>query len=310
MKPQHFADAQSALGFVRSQTAHVETEVYQTKYPAIRYRSLGVPVDTSASPTATDVIYQSMDYAGKAEWIGDRADDVPYVGTTMSEFSKPVYMSGLGYDYGFLEVQRAAMLGIPLSSYKAQAARDLAERQVDGIVFEGDAEKGLEGLFDYTGVPVTSLTVGDWANAAEDDILKDVNGLLAGINRRTAETAMADTLLLPLSRLEIIGSRRLGDTNQTVLQFLRENNIYTATTGQPLTIRGLRGLETSGAGGTPRIIALRMSPQVLKVHMPMPFQFRPVYMTPSGLEYKVPGIQRLGGLDIRLPNEVAYGDGS
>ena len=36
---------------------------------------------------------------------------------------------------------------------------------------------------------------------------------------------------------------------------------------------------------------------------------KPVFDQPYGLRYKVPGVFRLGGLDIRLPKEVIYRDG-
>ncbi len=55
------------------------------------------------------------------------------------------------------------------------------------------------------------------------------------------------------------------------------------------------------------MIAFRRSPEVLKLHIPMPLRFLPVQI--DGLRYKVPGVFRLGGLDIRLPKEVIYRDG-
>lgn len=94
----------------------------------------------------------------------------------------------------------------------------------------------------------------------------------------------------------------------TLLQFLRANNTYTAMTGQQLTIRGVRGLETAGAGVTARMVAYRRDPQVLKLHIPMPHRFLPVYQA-GPLRWTVPGVFRLGGLDIRRPAEVVYRDG-
>lgn len=109
---------------------------------------------------------------------------------------------------------------------------------------------------------------------------------------------MADTLLLPHAKLNYLATKRLGDTQMTLLEFLRKNNTYTATTGKPLTIRAVRGLETAGAGSTNRIIAYRRDPQVLKLHIPMPHRFLPVFQD-SPLSWVVPGVFRLGGLDIR-----------
>jgi hypothetical protein len=78
-------------------------------------------------------------------------------------------------------------------------------------------------------------------------------------------------------------------------------------TGKPLSIFGVRGLETAGAGSTQRMIAYRKDPGVLKLHIPMPHQFMPVFQK-GPLRWEVPGVFRLGGLDIRRPAEVKYRD--
>ena len=84
-------------------------------------------------------------------------------------------------------------------------------------------------------------------------------------------------------------------------------NVLTAQTGQPLVIRAVRGLETAGAGGTGRMVAYRRDPEVLKMHIPMTHRFLPVWQT-GPLIFDVPGIFRLGGLDIRRPMAVRYLD--
>ncbi len=70
----------------------------------------------------------------------------------------------------------------------------------------------------------------------------------------------------------------------------------------------MRGLETAGAAGVARMVAYRRNPQVLKLHIPMPHRFLPVYQD-GPLNFVVPGVFRLGGLDIRRPKEIRYGDG-
>jgi len=313
MKHQNMYDSMQAnLGFVESQTSHVEAQVYSIKYPDIQYPNL-IPVDTSANPYATSVTYYSMDKAGKAEWVSGKAKDIPLVGTSMEKFETAVYMAGIGYDWGIEEVGQAAMLGINLGAEKASAARRAYEEFVDRVALFGDAAKGFSGLFDYPGIdsqPVEndgSGTSTTWATKTGDQILRDVNDMISGIYTSTLTTEIADTLIMPFARYNSIATRRLGDTNLTILEFLRQNNVYTATTGQPLVIRGVRGLEEVGAGSSARMVAYRRSPEVLKLHIPMPHQFLQVQVT--GLSYEVPGIFRLGGLDVRLPGAVRYRDG-
>ena len=57
-------DAQAALGFVVSQSSHIEREVMAIPYPEIRYAEM-VPVDTSANPFAASVTFFTQDAVGR-----------------------------------------------------------------------------------------------------------------------------------------------------------------------------------------------------------------------------------------------------
>ena len=302
-------DAQAALGFVRSQTTHVESQVNETVYPDIQYPAL-IPVDTSAHPFAQTVTYYSSDKFGKANWINGNADDIPLAGTELTEYKTSVYTAAIGYGWGWEEVNVAMMLGRNLTADDAMAARRAYEEMVDRVMLYGDATKNFSGLIDYPGVSAASLTNGDWSGTGttEDMILQDMNDLIMGTAVDTAYTSIADTVLMPHTKMNLLATTRLGDTQSTILEFLRKNNTYTATTGQPLTIRAVRGLATAGVGNTERIIAYRRDPQVLKAHIPMPHRFLPVYQD-GPLQYIVPGIGRIGQLQVFRTNMLRYLDG-
>ena len=303
---------QGSLGFVEKQTSHIEAGVYRHRYPELNYAQL-VPVDTSANPFVTSVTYYSMDGAGKAEWMSGNAQDVPTVGFSMDQHETPVHTAGIGYDYGYVEVQQAQMLGVGLPGEKANLASRAYEQMVYDVALGGDASKGFQGLYNYSGVPQASAAATGagsstlWADKDGDQIMADVNQALIGMVTATKETELADTLVMPTERFMSLGSRRLGDTNMTILSFLRQNNVYTAQTGQPLQIFGKRNLLTKGVGNTARMLAYRRSPDVLKMHIPMPHRFFPVQIV--GFQYKIPGMFRLGGLDWRLPKAGTYIDG-
>jgi hypothetical protein len=119
---------------------------------------------------------------------------------------------------------------------------------------------------------------------------------------------MADTVLLPVGVFQYLASTKNSDSSDvTILEFLQRSNVYTAMTGQQLTIRAVRGLGAAADDGTARAVAYRRSPEVLKAHIPMPHRFLPVWQT-GPLKFDVPGIFRLGGLEIRLPKAVRYLD--
>ncbi|WP_367346455.1 DUF2184 domain-containing protein [Stenotrophomonas bentonitica] len=301
-------DAQAALGFVIAQASIIEPGIYRSVYPDVQYRSL-VPVDTSGSEFATSVTYFSQDQYGKADWINGNSDDIPKAGTTRSKFETPVYTAGIGYGYGWEEIGRAQMLGINLSTEDASAARRASEEMVDRVALVGDATKGFTGLFNATGVTPVAAPTGNWTTATPDQIVGDMNQSLLNVFNGTNTASIADRLLLPWSRYLLIATRKMSDnSDMTILQWFLANNVYTVQTGQLLTVRGQRGLDAAGVGGVPRLVAYRYDPNVLKLHMPMPHRFLPAWQS-GPLRWDIPGVMRLGGLDVRLPKEVVYLDG-
>lgn len=310
---QNFTDAvQASLGYAQKQTSHIEAGVYSLRYPELNYAEL-VPVDTSAGEWAKSVTYYSMDGAGAAKWLNGNGKDVPVVGSQTEQHETAVFSAGIGYGYGLEEVNQARMLQQNLPSDKAAIARRAYEQMVYNVAMTGDTAKSFTGLFNNASVP-TAAVAGDgagsataWSSKTPDQIIRDVNDGLTGIVTATKETELADTIVMPTERFNYIASTRLTDTNMTILEFLQRANVYTAQTGQPLMIRGKRGMLTIGGSSTARMIAYRRAPDVLKLHVPMVHRFFPVQI--EGFQFTIPGMFRLGGLDWRLPKAGSYLDG-
>ncbi len=306
-------DAQAALGFLVSQVTSIEQDVYQIRYADIQYPQL-VPVDTSAYPWARTVTYFTADHAGQADWMDGNAGDMPFADVARTKYETTVESAKIGYRYTLEEVNEAMLIpGMNLTADKATAARRAAEELVERVVISGDTRKGFLGLVNQTSVPQVAVANGSggsplWANKLPAEILTDVNNAIVSAWSSTTQVELHDTVLLPVTHYGLIaGTPRSTNSDTTVLSYLQANNIYTATTGRPLTIRALRQLAGAGAGGTNRMITYRRDPQVLKFHMPMPHRF----FAPQQrmFEFVVPGMMRIGGLDVRLPKGVSYNDG-
>jgi hypothetical protein len=307
-------DAQVAMSFAVSQATRINPVVYRVRYPAIRYRGL-VPVNTEGPEWIPSVTYFSLDGAGQAEWFSAGGDDVPKVALLRDKKETPVAMAAIGYGWNLEELGRAQQLGINLGTEKAQVARRVSEEKIDAVAFTGDAVKGFSGVVNNPGVTAGSAPATgtgsstEWQSKSPGQILLDINTTLTGIWTGSNTVEMADTLLLPEAELIYIGTTMINDhTETTILDWVKQNNAYTLQTGQPLTIRGVRGLETAGAGGTSRMVAYRNSNEVLELYMPMPFRFFPVWQT-GPMRYDVPGAFRIGGVDVKLPSAIRYLDG-
>jgi hypothetical protein len=312
-------DAQQAMGFVIPQFYNIEQTIYQIKYPSFDYASL-VPVVTEGNEWSRGTLFRSMDSAGKAEFLSGMAQDVPYASVTMSQYVKGYELAGIGYEWSLEEIQVAALEGRDLGNDKANAARRIAEQFLWNSCFTGKSdgvtsEKGWTGVLNDPTVPATTApatgtgATTTWTTKTSDQIQADFNNALSGIISTTIETEEADTVLLPTSRYNYIASTpRAVGTDTTILSFLQNNNVYTQRTGQPLTIRGFRALETAGASNTKRMVAYRRAPDVLRFHLPMPHQFLPPFQKTS-MTWEVAGIMRTGGAEIRLPFAMSYVDG-
>lgn len=311
----HMKDAQgAAMGFLIRQTTVIEPAVYALQYQEIQYPAL-VPVDYSAPEWIQSVTYFSMDGVGQAQWFSGLAQDVPKVELTREKFETSVSMAAIGYGYTLEELGTAQLLGMNLTADKATLARRVAEEKIDSVAFVGDTSKGFTGLVNSS-TPTSAQAPADgtgsartFASKTADQVLRDINSILTGIVTDTLGNSLADTLLLPYQIMLDLSTRRIDATNQTtILEWIQRTNIYTLTTGQPLTIRGVFGyLDTAGTGSSKRAVAYRRSPEVLKLHVPMPFRFLPVWQT-GPMRFDVPGIFRLGGVDIRQPKAVRYLD--
>jgi len=304
---------QQALSFLVSQASIIEPQVYRIQYPDIQYPLL-IPVETSGNEWAKSITFFSLDRFGRADWFHHMARDVPFADITREKFEHAIDMAAIGYFYTLEELAQAQMMGQPLSAERAAAAFRAYEEFMEDVAFIGSTDKDWTGLLNDPNVEIVpadaSGTGGSqaWDDKTADQMLADINAILTGIYTDSSTVEMADTLLLPTAAFLALSLRRIPETVATVMSFLRENNTYTAQTGQALTIRAVRQLDTAGEGGVGRMVAYRRDPQVLKLHLPMPHRFLEVWRT-GVMRYDVPGIFRTGGVEIRRPGAVRYADG-
>ena len=221
-------------------------------------------------------------------------------------------MAAIGYDYDEQELGQAMMVpGTNLTADKAIAARRACEEFIDDIVLRGNADYGWDGLINNANVTKSDAPDGaggspEWSSKTALEIVKDVNDALMGVYVDSLTVEMADTICWPTSVWSALLSTVIDGTHVTMLDFIQRNNVWTKKTGMPLMMREIRGLENAAANNKGRMIAYRRDPSVLRFHLPMPHRFYAPQQ--QILRYIVPGIFRLGGLEIRRPKAIRYLD--
>lgn len=315
-------DAQ-ALAFVTGQAYRVNQTVYETRFPDWDFGRL-VYVDTTGPAWSPGILTYTSDLTGAAKFQSGYAKDIPLADVSQDMQTKTFQLAAIGYQYNIEEVNTAIQIGASLPNRRARAARLAYTKFMYDLTLNGSTEKGMGGLINYPGV-VTSIAPADgtgaatfWVNAAgvgiktPAQIVRDVNIALQGISLATFQVELADTVLLPVEALNYIAATPYSAmTMETILSFLMRTNIYTLTTGRPLTIRSVRELGDAGVGaaaGTGRLVAYKNDQDYVKLHLPMPHQFLPVYQD-GPLNWQIPGIFRTGGVELLTTVAFRYLDG-
>ena len=310
--------AQSAqYKFFITQIDHVEQEIVQVQYADIQYPMI-VPVDTSAWEWTDRIVWYSGDGKGEPKRIANAADDLPIAEVSRDEHVRKVEMFALAFGYTLAEINVAMRTGTTLNTENVENVNRRMEEKLERITLTGEDGDGL----DWNGLINSDTLSGlqredapqnaagnsrEWEDKSPTEILRDINAVLSGIWASSQQIEMADTILLPPKAFDFLSWTTLPNTDRALWDFIMRNNTYSRKTGQPLMIYSINELSDIASGAKGRMIAYRKAPDVLKLHLPMPFSLFDPRMVNS-LKYMVDGIMRTGGLEIRRPGAVRYLD--
>jgi hypothetical protein len=316
-------DAQ-ALSFVQAQAFKINSTVYEARYPDWDFARL-VFVDTSGPAWSPGVLTYLSDMSGKANWQSGAAKDIPLADVSQDMQLNTFHLAAIGYQYNIEEVNTALnIVGGTLGNRRARAARLAYTKFMWDLTIQGSAEKGKNGLINQSSVTPVAATNDGTGSArhwlANDgtvtktatQILRDINQAITGTNTATNTLEYADTILLPVEAYNLIAStpfNALG--NDTILTWLLRTNVYTLATGRQLTIRAvpfLRTASTQTVVGGGRMVAYKNDENYVKLNLPMPHQFLPVYQD-GPLNFQIPGIFRTGGIETMTTATFYYLDG-
>jgi len=293
------------LAFFLSQLSNTEAKIYEAKYRNIVFQDF-VPVDTSQPDWVDEVSYISYDAVTMGKFIGSNGKDLPESDINASKSSIKVFYGGNSYGYSLDELRKSQQLRIPLDVTKGRMTFRGFQEHAQRVAFFGDSKRGITGLYNNANVALSNALI-DFSSATGQAIVSYLNGILIGVWQDSAETHLANMLVIPSDDWAIISERRMADgTDTTILEFLKKNNLYTGMTGAELTIKPNFELKTAGTGGVSRYMAYEMNDDNLVMHMPMPW--RSLAPQPEGLRVKIPCEYKFGGVEFRYPGCAAYKD--
>jgi hypothetical protein len=295
--------------FVSTQLEYVRAAALAPPLVPLKGRQL-IPTNNEVPEGAESFTYRQYDLLGKADWIGDKADDLPSVNSTSSETTIKPYTFGTSYEFSRQELLAAQYANVPLDARKASAARRAIELFFDTIAQSGNAAHGLKGLMNQSGtctytVPADGSGASKlWNTKTGDLILRDMHGIAQQIVSDTYEVEQPDTLVLPTTAFALIATTPFSDyTEDSIL------NIFLRTSRYITTVVPWTAADAAGGSGEGRMLAYRRSNEVLEHVIPAEFVQLPMESRKSGLEFFTACLGRTAGVCVYRPKALCVGDG-
>lgn len=294
----------SETTFFKRQLEYIKPRTYDIKYKNLRAMEL-IPVSTEANAGADYIIWYSYGRAGIAKIVADYAHDFPRCDVFATENQSKIYEMGTSYGYSIKEIRRAAKAGNSLDTRRANTARRAIDELFDKLAWFGSEDFNIQGFLNYPGIGdyvVPNGAGGDpeWPTKTPDEIVKDLTGLLDTVSVPTEGREMADTILLPRVRYNLLKNTRMGGSSDTtILKYFLDNN-------PDVTIEVLDELKDQGDGGSQVMYAYTRDAEHLTMEMVSPFeQLEP---DKKGASWEIPCMASYGGVIVYYPQSIAKAD--
>lgn len=291
--------------FVARQLEYMRPGVFAVEYPELKGDRL-VPTNTEVDTGAEIYTITITDQVGEVKVSRDLSGVTPMVEVKTSQQSIPVYSMRLGYQYSIQEARAAMFARVALIPRKAMATREQMARKLDDMTFVGDTAAGVKGLLNQSSPTVATIATGSggsklWTLKTADEILADLNAVPTAVVTASKEIEIPDTMVLPLSSLEYIGGRRVGDgTTESILSYFKR------TTAHIRTVEGTYKAETAGSASATRMTVYKRDPVKIELIVPQVFeQFQP---QADGTMVTTICHMRTAGVALYFPGSMQYAD--
>ncbi len=300
-----FDSVEQASIFFARELDYVKAETYDVEHPEMTALKL-FPTSSEVPEGAETFTYYSYEKTGMAKIINNYATDLPRADVK----GKPVtgYVKSLGDSYGYSvqEMRASKMTGKSLDVRKGESARYAMDYSVNRIAWVGDKDHNLVGILsegnDIPKYVISTVTV-DGKERTEfkyknaDQILDDVNGMQMYISRLTKNVEKPDTLVLPSNVYIDLATRRIPDTETTVLKFIIDHAPYLKEVREANELQA----ESNDINPTGSNVGFLFTNSEKKLTLEIPMHFYQYPLQEKGLEIEIPCEQRVAGMVIYYP---------
>lgn len=272
--------------FLARELDYVKAQVYEVETLPLTGLQL-FPVVNEIPAYAKTFTYQILDGVGMARIVSDYADDLPLVDVGMREETGKVYRIGNAYLYSIDEVNASIATGKNLPTRKATEARKAHDVKNNDMIFNGDANHQIVGLFDHPNIPHT-VSAG-WTTAAI--AFAELSAAIASVTTTTGGLHNVTNIVIPPS-VNLIMATNMPNTSISYRTYFNQEN-------PGLTWQVSAEMEDWDGNGNRAVLLLERDASNAAIEIPEAFNQLPPQ--PKDLHYKIPCTSKSAGLIVYRP---------
>ena len=306
----------TALGFITNTGLQILTMIDEIYYTADRLNQF-VAINSEVAEGAQSYGVRVVDIVGEMDRVAAPGYDAPTATVSRTIAQAELHYYGVDFEYSLQDLRQAAFQGIPLQSEDMRAVMAVAIDEMEKVAFTG-GKYGNTGLFNHaiTGASAVKHVTAD--QTFEDmnpvEIRNLINGELSDVITRSKEVVGRTprlmggmTLYLPGKQYDLLTTRYIGDNaERTLMRSIKEQNVWTEFTGQPLEIVRVIELEGIGASSSDRMVVGLRNTNVAE--MAVAIQPRLIRLLDMGRMVRGQVEARFGEVWVKRPNTMTYVD--
>lgn len=296
----------SATAFFEEELTKIIAEVERVEYGNKIARDI-LPFAAKGSRGSQALKQYVLDRVGYMRLKEKVSDKVELTDITKSAVYLPLLISENGFQYDIDEIAAAQESNTSLDSEKAASVLEAYEEMINRVAFVGQSDLGLTGLANNANVDINTDMGATFAAATSEQRVTFFANLCGDVYTGSENTIMPDTLVIPSNEYVELGSKTYSNsgvvTDKSELEMLqtRLNGMY-----QNVKIVSSLELEAQGAAGVQRAVAYANNARVLYFEETLPVEYQPIQRINN--IFKVPTFAKVGGVFIRRPYGIQYGD--
>ena len=308
--------ANDSYTFLMKELERVDQKIYEpltgTDWPR------DMPVITGGGLTesivAVDVTYGSTG-RDQNNLIFDATNDIPVIQADLSQSIARCFNFAEYLSFSVLEREKMRSVGRDPEAFLNKGIRLHCDKIIDQNVYTGFTRVSSTGLVNNPRIMrVSSPATGTgnsskWADKTADQILDDINTLIAGVWKvcDCSSDALPDHILVPVEQFGLLVTRKVSDDSErSILTYVLENNLTNQQCGH-LVISPCKWLSGAGSNYADRMVCYINSPDKICFNLTQPL--RRMDTEYAEMRIKIPYIAQFSEVRFLYTQTVRYMDG-